>query len=138
MIDLFSKDIIYSDEEIFTKRQYAKHICFAMKRYFETHLILKAQSLMQICLKNSSNNNNNNNINNEYYQNYSRLINIQFPSKKPINYDYDLIMEYVDAMLSFMPLRLQWEPVEKLIKYGGAKLLMQYISMSYDWNFTGK
>ncbi|KAH9527021.1 hypothetical protein DERF_001069 [Dermatophagoides farinae] len=130
MIDLFSKDITYSDEEIFTKRQYAKHICVALKRYFETHLILKAQSLIQTCFKQ--------NINNENYQNYSRLMNINFPAKKPINYDYDLIMEYVDAMLHLISLRCQWEPVDKLIKYGGAKLLMQYISMSYDCNFTGK
>lgn len=129
MIDLFSKDIIYSDEEIFTKRHYAKHICVALKRYFETHLILKAQSLIQTCLKNS---------NSEYYQSYSRLININFLPKKPINYDYELIMEYVEAMLYLVPLRCQWEPVDKLIKYGGAKLLMQYISMIHDCNFTGK
>ena len=47
-------------------------------------------------------------------------------------------MEHVDALLHIMPIRYSWNPVDELIKYGGAKLLIQYISLTYDWNFTGK
>ncbi|XP_017482775.1 PREDICTED: protein VPRBP-like [Rhagoletis zephyria] len=91
MIDLFSSpSSTYSEDEIFTKRQWA------------------------------------------------RLININVPPYKTINYDYELYMEHVEALLHLMPTRAQWRPVDDLIKFNGAKLLIQYISLSYDWNFTGK
>ena len=56
--------------------------------------------------------------------------------------DFHLGMKFEKSSIpqSMSKIRRQriWTSVEKLIKYGGAKLLMQYISMSYDWNFTGK
>lgn len=127
MIDLFSSNANYTEDEIFTKRQYAKHVCFALKRYFEAHLIMKTQQIIR------SNSHSGSNI-----QNWARLTNINVPHYKTINYDYDLYMEHVDALLHLMPLACRWTPVDVLIKFGAAKLLIQYISLSYDWNFTGK
>src|SRR5690625_4113954 len=106
MIDLFTSDSLFTEDEIFTKRQYAKHICFALKRYFETHLIIKAQSLIRSNLHSQNNS-----------ANFSRLIDLNLPAYKPINYDYDLIMEHVEAMLHLVPLGYQWDPVEQLTKY---------------------
>lgn len=125
MIDLFSNNVTITEDEIYNKRQYAKHICFALKRYFESHLILKTQSLI-----------NSNSHSSFQTSNVVRVANL--PPYKPINYDYDMIMEHVEAMLVLVPIRCEWQPVDQLIKYGGAKLLIQYISMSYDWNFNGK
>jgi len=127
MIDLFSSNATYSEDEIFTKRQYAKHVCFALKRYFEAHLIIKTQHMIRTNAHSGSNK-----------PSWVRLTNINVPPYKTINYDYDLYMEHVDALLHLMPLRNSWSPVDVLIKFGGAKLLIQYISLSYDWNFTGK
>lgn len=128
MIDLFSSpNSTYSEDEIFTKRQYAKHVCFALKRYYEAHLIIKTHEM----LKNSS-------YSSKISPRWARLININVPPYKTINYDYDLYMEHVEALLHLMPTRSQWKPVDDLIKFNGAKLLIQYISLSYDWNFTGK
>lgn len=125
MIDLFSTNATYTEDEIFTKRQYAKHVCFALKRYFEAHLIIKTQHMIRANSHSSS-------------SSWARLTNINVPPYKTFNYDYDLFMEHVEALLHLMPIRCYWKPVEELVKYGGDKLLIQYISMSYDWNFTGK
>ncbi|KAJ6222415.1 hypothetical protein RDWZM_000960 [Blomia tropicalis] len=122
MIDLFSNSPTYTEDEIFTKRQYAKHICFALKRYFEAHLIIKTHSMLG------------NNPNSQW----ARLISTNVPAYKPMNFDYELFMEHVEALLHLMPARAQWEPVNQFTRHGAAKLLIQYISMSYDWNFTGK
>lgn len=127
MIDLFSTNVSYTEDEIFTKRQYAKHVCFALKRYFEAHLIIKTQSMIKTNSHSGGNS-----------SSWARLNNINVPAYKTFNYDYDLFMEHVEALLYLMPIRCHWAPVDELIKYGGAKLLIQYISMSYDWNFTGK
>ena len=127
MIDLFSTNETYTEDEIFTKRQYAKHVCIALKRYFEAHLIIKTQDVIKANSHSGTN-----------AESWARLTNINVPSYKTINYDYDLFMEHVDALLHLMPLRCSWHPVDELIKFGGAKLLIQYISLSYDWNFTGK
>ena len=83
MIDLFSTNATYTEDEIFTKRQYAKHVCFALKRYFEAHLIIKTQNMIRNSSQSGSNS-----------ASWVRLVNINVPSHKTINFDYDLVSFY--------------------------------------------
>ena len=39
---------------------------------------------------------------------WARLTNINVPPYKTFNYDYDLFMEHVEALLHLMPIRYQW------------------------------
>ena len=41
-----------SDDQVFTMRQAARHSCVALKRYFETHVILKVNELKRSHLRN--------------------------------------------------------------------------------------
>lgn len=127
MIDLAETNNSFSEDDINSKRQYARHVCIALKKYFETHLVIKTQSLI-----------NSNPQGIADYPNIIRLTNTKIPPYKAINYSYDMIMEHVEALLNIIPFRCKWEPVDKLIQYGGFKLLLQFLSLSCDWSFSGK
>lgn len=118
----------FSEEETFIKRYYAKHICLALRRYFETHLVLKAQNIIKSIP----------NIHCDNFNQYARLRDIEWSPNKPINNDYDLMTDYVEALLQLMPSQCQWPPVDLFIKKEGPKLLIQYISYSIEWNSIGK
>ena len=54
-------------------------------------------------------------------------------------YPVDVIQDNIELLLEYLPLRAKWEPVSKLLRLGGATLLLQLVAMASDWNaYTGK
>lgn len=112
---------IDTEDEITYKCQITKQVCTALKRYFETHLVIKSHQLMQSTLPNNEN----------------RETDFKWSSCKPIPYDYELITNHAESMINLNS-RFQWMPVDKLMKYGGVKYILQFIHLSYENNFNGK
>lgn len=129
-MDIFSDESEFTEDELFTKRQNARHVCVALKRYYEAHLLVEAELLR----RSSSSPFNSSSIS----KNSSSPSTNNVPPYKAARYSYDIIMEHVETLLELMPIRINWKPVDELLKLGGVKLLIQLIAVSCDWNFTGK
>ena len=124
-MDIFSDETEYTEDELFTKRQNARHVCVALKRYYEAHLLVEAE-----LLRRSSSS--------SFESGPKDSMNTNVPPYKSTRYSYDIIMERVETLLELMPIRINWKPVDELLKLSGVKLLIQLIAVSFDWNFTGK
>lgn len=109
-----------TEDDITYKCQIAKQVCTALKRYFETHLVIKSHQLMQSSSPNNENEND-----------------FKWSSCKPIPYDYEQIMNHAESILNLTS-RVQWLSIEKLMKYGGVKYILQFIHVSYENNYNGK
>lgn len=115
-----------SDNEVLTKKQAMRQVCNALKRYFEAHLVIESENIRrsplpssssQLGLKNSQGN---------------------IPSYKAAHYTSDTICQYVENLLELMPLRINWKPVDELLRLDGLKLLILAIGKSFLWSFSGK
>ena len=124
LLDIFSDETEYTEDELFTKRQNARHVCVALKRYYEAHLLVEAEMLR----RSSS----------SFESSAKDSLDTNVPPYKSTRYSYDIIMERVETLLELMPIRINWKPVDELLKLSGVKLLIQLIAVSFDWNFTGK
>lgn len=127
MLDIFADERSATDDELFTKRQTARQVCIALKRYFEAHLVIEAENIRRSPLPGSSSS-----------QHSVKSHSGNIPSYKAAHYTADTIHEYVESLLELMPLRINWKPVDELLKLGGLKLLISLISNSSDWLYTGK
>lgn len=127
MLDIFADERNATDDELFTKRQTARQVCIALKRYFEAHLVIEAENIRRSPLPGSSSSQHS-------VKNHPGNI----PSYKAAHYTSDTIHEYVESLLELMPLRINWKPVDELLKLGGLKLLISLISNSSEWLYTGK
>jgi len=125
-LDIFSDETEYTEDELFTKRQNARHVCVALKRYYEAHLLVEAELLRRSSSFSSFN------------STVAKDMSTNVPPYKSQRYSYDVIMEHVETLLELMPIRINWKPVDELLKLSGVKLLIQLIAVSFDWNFTGK
>uniref|UniRef100_T1KIJ0 DDB1- and CUL4-associated factor 1 n=2 Tax=Tetranychus urticae TaxID=32264 RepID=T1KIJ0_TETUR len=127
LLDIFADERSATDDELFTKRQTARQVCIALKRYFEAHLVIEAENIRRSPLPGSSSS-----------QHSVKSHSGNIPSYKAAHYTADTIHEYVESLLELMPLRINWKPVDELLKLGGLKLLISLISNSSDWLYTGK
>lgn len=127
MLDIFADELQSTDDELFTKRQTVRQVCLSLKRYYEAHLVIEAENMRRSPLPQSSSSQSNlkNNSNN-------------IPAYKAAHYTSDTIHEYVENLLELMPLRINWKPVDELLKLFGLKLLISLISHSFEWSYTGK
>lgn len=132
MLDIFNDDDEYTEDELFTKRQAARHVCVALKRYYDAHLVIEAEFMR----RSSSSPISSTSSNSSRYSTNSPSADV--PPYKAARYSYEAIMDHVETLLELMPLRINWKPVDELLKLGGLKLLLQLIAVSYDWNYTGK
>lgn len=98
----------------------------ALKRYYEAHLIIEAELMRRTSTYSSFN------------DNISSSSNTNVPPYKALRFSYDIVMDHVESLLELMPIRINWKPVDELLKLQGVKLLLQLIAFSFDWNFTGK
>lgn len=101
-----------SDEEN-AQRQVVRHVCVALKKYFESHIFYKYSLVTQnsptrICLPMRS------------LKNSNEIIN-------------DQIMN-----LQSLQLKSNWQPVNVFLQLGGIKLLILVIAHSYEWNYSGR
>lgn len=121
-----------SDEQVFASRQTARHVCVALKRYFEAHLALKAEQVRRAHARNGSpvsfgsgNGRNGPSVS-------PRL------STKAARWTSEALWENVEILLELLPARARWYPAEELVRLGGVSLLLQTVAMAYDWNHSSK
>lgn len=124
-MDIFSDENDFTEDELFTKRQTIRHVCVALKRYYEAHLVIEAELLRRSSSASSN-------------ASFKNSPNTSVPYYKAARFSPDVIREHVEMLLELMPIRINWKPVDELIKLAGVKLLIQLIAVSFDWNYTGK
>ncbi|KAM7301190.1 DDB1 and CUL4-associated factor 1 isoform X3 [Ixodes scapularis] len=137
-----------SDDQVFASRQTARHVCVALKRYYEAHLALKADSLRRSHARNSANA-------------ASNAITSAGSPPPPLHsalpsgagappssssqhrcraarFTAEAVAENVSTLLELLPARARWSPAEELVRLGGVSLLLQTVAMAYDWNHSNK
>ncbi|KAL3852286.1 hypothetical protein ACJMK2_015948 [Sinanodonta woodiana] len=111
-----------TEDQIFTMRQLARHTCSALKKYFEVHLVIKADEIRRSHLRNEG----------------GSPIH-ETPAYKPMQLTPEIIQENIELMMEVLPLRLHWQPEATFHKLGGIPLLVQLIAMTAEWNnYTGR
>lgn len=112
---------LLSDDQVFASRQTARHVCVALRRYYETHVIIKAEQLGR-----------------SHSRNQGFSPHPPIPPFKAARYSFETIQENIELILEFMPVRMKWDPVDEFLKLGGVTLLLKLIAMSYEWNTSGR
>ncbi|XP_056279423.1 DDB1- and CUL4-associated factor 1-like isoform X1 [Pseudoliparis swirei] len=107
---------LLSDDEIFSSRQTAKHTCMALRRYFEAHLAIKVEQVKQSLQRTEG----------------GAPIHSQ-PYYKAVGYSREQVVEMMEFLIEYGPLRLYWEPAEVFHKLSCVQLLLQLISIACDW-----
>ncbi|XP_076077249.1 DDB1- and CUL4-associated factor 1-like [Mytilus galloprovincialis] len=111
-----------NDDQIYTMRQMVRHTTFAMKRYFEAHLSLKADEIRRSHLRNDGG---------------SPVQ--ETPAYKPIKVSGEVVQDNIELMMDLMPVRLHWDPELLFHKLGGVVLLTKLLALIPSWsNYTGK
>ncbi|XP_037335404.2 DDB1- and CUL4-associated factor 1-like [Pungitius pungitius] len=108
---------LLSDDEIFSSRQTAKHTCMALRRYFEAHLAIKVEQVKQSLQRTEG----------------GAPIHSQ-PYYKAVSYSREQVVEMMEFLIEYGPLRLYWEPAEVFHKLSCVQLLLQLISIACDWS----
>uniref|UniRef100_A0A665THH4 DDB1- and CUL4-associated factor 1 n=1 Tax=Echeneis naucrates TaxID=173247 RepID=A0A665THH4_ECHNA len=107
---------LLSDDEIFSSRQTAKHTCMALRRYFEAHLAIKVEQVKQSLQRTEG----------------GAPIHSQ-PYYKAVSYSREQVVEMMEFLIEYGPLRLYWEPAEVFHKLSCVQLLLQLISIACEW-----
>uniref|UniRef100_A0A673A6J8 DDB1- and CUL4-associated factor 1 n=1 Tax=Sphaeramia orbicularis TaxID=375764 RepID=A0A673A6J8_9TELE len=107
---------LLSDDEIFSSRQTAKHTCMALRRYFEAHLAIKVEQVKQSLQRTEG----------------GAPIHSP-PYYKAVSYSREQVVEMMEFLIEYGPLRLYWEPAEVFHKLSCVQLLLQLISIACDW-----
>ncbi|XP_043216878.1 DDB1- and CUL4-associated factor 1-like isoform X3 [Amphibalanus amphitrite] len=118
MITTGNVDTFDENDDEFTARQTMRHVCFTLKCYLEAHLVLKADEL-----KHGS------------AAERSPPLSAGHLSLKVTP---ESVQENMETLMTLMPLRARWRPVNTLYKLGGIKTLLQIIDISQDINYSGK
>lgn len=110
-----------NDDQIYTMRQMVRHVTFAMKRYFEAHLSLKADEIRRSHMRNDGGT-------------------VQeTPAYKPIKVSSEVVQDNIELMMDLVPVRLHWDPEILFHKLGGVVLLTKLIALMPSWSsYTGK
>ena len=88
-----------SDDEEYAERQNIRCLMNALKRYFETHLAIKAQQMRRL------------------QEGSSQIPN--FPNFKPIRLSPMQVNENVEAMFEMLPFKSRWTAVDDFVQLGG-------------------
>ncbi|XP_022253323.1 DDB1- and CUL4-associated factor 1-like [Limulus polyphemus] len=112
---------LLNDEQVFASRQAARHVCVALKRYYEAHLGIEAERQRR-----------------SHSRSEGGSLQPTVPPYKAARFSSEAIQENIDALMELMPLRMRWQPVDELLRLGGIPLLLQLIAMSYEWNYSGR
>jgi len=110
-----------SDDEEFMQRQSVRYTTQALKKYVEAHLAIRVEE--------------------EVSKDMRRVGGSPQPPHsiyKPYRLEQEQVTEHIFTMLELMHYRGRWEPIDRLIKLGGIKLLLQVIALSYDWTYAGR
>ncbi|KAI1277988.1 Protein mahjong [Halotydeus destructor] len=133
LLDIFTEEPEYTDDELLTKRQTARHVCMALKRYFEAHLVIESELLRRSTSAIASSS-----CQTSTFHSLSRSAPIALAHYKAFRPTPEQILECVENLLELMPLRFNWKPIDDFLKLGGVKMVITLVAASYDWNYTGK
>uniref|UniRef100_H2Z2G8 Uncharacterized protein n=1 Tax=Ciona savignyi TaxID=51511 RepID=H2Z2G8_CIOSA len=118
-------DPVVSDEENqYTYRQAARTACATLRKYFETHLLIKVRSVKQLLQEDTSHLTSQSKVN---------LNLIRFPNNiKNTN---------ITTCYSAVPpsVLTNWQPVQSFMKLDGTRLLLKLIVLACKWtSYSGK
>ncbi|CAG9574319.1 unnamed protein product [Danaus chrysippus] len=103
-----------SDDETCAARQIVRHVCVALRRYFEAHLRIRA---VQVAWQQGDN------------------LPLPPPYKASKSSPEEL-QEQLEAVQAAGVCR--WPPCDELRDLGGIALLLQVVGYAYEWNFNGR
>lgn len=99
-----------ADEEN-AERQVIRHVCVAIKKYFESHLFYK-------------------------YTTVVRNPTTRYPVPlRSLKNTPEVIDEQVMALQNLLPMKANWQPVQIFLQLGGVTLFILIIAHSYEWNY---
>lgn len=111
-----------NEDEECSARQIVRHVCVALKRYFEAHLCIRAEQVRRAHMRES--------------EDHRHLQHV--PSYKASKCTPEEIQEQIETLLQLMSFRANWAPVDGLLRLGGVTLLLQVIAFAYEWNYSGR
>ncbi|XP_031622219.1 protein mahjong isoform X3 [Contarinia nasturtii] len=115
---LGTEDHNLNDDDECAARQMVRHVCVALKRYMESHLFYKYTQLSRL---------------NEPTVSAANAA----PLFRAPKFTLEMIMEQATALQELLPIRMRWEPVEKILSLNGVQLMLRVIAYSYEWSFSG-
>ena len=96
-----------------TARQTVRHVCAALKRYFEIHLAWKVEHLQR-----------------QKARDLGGSPPPSTPHNKAIKLQVEQVQDLIFSAHELMPYRANWPPVSKFIELGGIQLMLQ-VSLIY-------
>uniref|UniRef100_T1J8Z3 Uncharacterized protein n=1 Tax=Strigamia maritima TaxID=126957 RepID=T1J8Z3_STRMM len=105
----------FNDDKVFASRQTVRHVCLTLKRYYEAHLLKKAQEI-------------------------NRLEGNSYPMlrSKASKLSLEVIQEILEIVTLIPFVGQSWKPVDELHKLAGITLLLRAIALIFTWNFSAK
>uniref|UniRef100_W4VRK8 DDB1- and CUL4-associated factor 1 n=1 Tax=Corethrella appendiculata TaxID=1370023 RepID=W4VRK8_9DIPT len=110
-------DYNLNDDEECAARQVVRHVCVALKKYFENHLYYK---YIQVTRQHNQTNS------------------IQQSLLRSVKNSPEAISEQIRSLQEILPMRAHWAPVDELLRLGGVTLLLRIIAFAYEWNYSGR
>lgn len=106
-----SDELTLSVDEENASRQVIRHVCVAIKKYFESHLFYKYTQVVR--------------------QPTTRYA---VPLRSLKNTP-EVIDEQIMTLQNLLPMKANWGPVQVFLQLGGVTLFILIIAHSYEWNY---
>lgn len=104
------EDDLSQDEET-AQRQVVRHVCVALKKYFESHLFYKYTQATR-------------------HPSTRTTIPVRALKNPP-----EIIDDQIMTLQGLLPMRSNWNPVSEFLQLGGITLFILIIAHSYEWNY---
>ncbi|XP_058458144.1 protein mahjong isoform X3 [Malaya genurostris] len=106
-----------NDDEECAARQVVRHVCVALKKFFENHLYYKySQVTRQQCPTGT----------------------LAQPVFKSVKNSPEVISDQIKTLQELLPMKALWTPVDEFLTLGGVNLLLRIIALAYEWNYSGR
>jgi DDB1- and CUL4-associated factor 1 len=109
-----SDDNDLSVDEENAERQVVRHVCVALKKYFESHLFYKFTQVHRLAS--------------------TRMTTPTRALKNPS----EIIDDQILTLQGLLPMKSNWSPVSEFLQLGGVTLFILIIAHSYEWNYSGR
>ncbi|KAG8191779.1 hypothetical protein JTE90_026814 [Oedothorax gibbosus] len=107
-----------SDDQIFANRQTTRHVCGALKRYFEAHLVTEVERVNRLSTHRSD-----------------------VPKTKQykaLNLSSEAIDSYCEMWRDIVPLNANWKPVDDFIHLEAITFLLDLIASYFELSYSGR
>lgn len=117
----------FAEDQKFTHRQTMRHVLTALKKYFECHLILKAEHIHRESMHGTESQGS------QLSSSSSQGSPDGLPVCKAIKLSHEAIQESLDVLLDALTAGLHWKPVSHFRRLSGIELLLRLIAISAEW-----